>query len=133
MAAFEARSTLLRLALPGPLGVLVLLTAFAPLAYIGRLLVTGVDAMSVPVREAAHASARIRGGRSDGWASESSVIRQVPFAIRENRYPLAAAAAAFVALVGLAVAIGGLGSTAVAETPGVEGAGPTPSTVIVGP
>ena len=130
MAAFEARSTLLRLALPGALGVLVLLAAFAPLVYLGRLLLTGIDATAPAVRDAVHATARIRGGRSDGWASETSTIRNVPVAIRQNRYPLAAAAAAFVALVGLAVAIGGLGSTSVGEAPGSEGPGPSPSTIV---
>jgi formate hydrogenlyase subunit 3/multisubunit Na+/H+ antiporter MnhD subunit len=132
MAAFEARSTLLRLALPGPVGVLMLLAAFAPLAYLGRLLLTGVDAMSPPVRDAAHATARVRGGRADGWANESSIVRAVPLMIRANRFPLAAAAAALVAFVGVSVAIGGLGSTAVGEVPGGEQAAPSASAGVVG-
>jgi NADH:ubiquinone oxidoreductase subunit 2 (subunit N) len=42
LAAFEARSTLVDLAVDGPLGVLVVLGALAPLAYYGRLLSIGL-------------------------------------------------------------------------------------------
>ena len=131
MAAFDARADLVRLALPGPIGVLVLVTAFAPLAVLGRLLVSGVDAMAEPVREATHVAPRLQ-GRADGWADDRSPVRLVPAAIRANRQPLAAAAAVLVAFVGLAVAVSGLGSTAVGGSPAGDQTGPGASG-IVGP
>ncbi len=117
MASFDARGTLIRLALPGPLAMIVLLAAFAPVVFIGRLLVGGVDTMAEPVRSAAHATARIRGFRMVGWAGDDSPLRVAPAAIWANRYPLAAVAAVLATILGLSVAIGGLGSTAVGEGP----------------
>ena len=123
MAAFDARATLIRLAFPGTLGVAVLVAAFAPVVYLGRMLVSGLDAMSEPVRSATHAIPRVRGGRADGWADDPSLVRYVPAAIGTNRHPIAAVAAILVALVGLSVALNGLGSTTV----GGPSAGGSPS------
>jgi NADH-quinone oxidoreductase subunit N len=120
MASFEARATLIRLAVPGPLAMVVLLAAFAPVVFIGRLLVGGVDAMAEPVRSATHATARIRDFRGAGWADDDSPLRAVPAAVRANRYPLAAVGAVLAAILGLSVAIGGLGSTTVSEGAGAH-------------
>lgn len=132
MAAFDARATLIRLAVPGPLGVLILVTAFAPLVFLGRLLVVGVDAMAAPVAATTQASPRLRHEPPDGWASDSSPIRVGAAVIRANRHPLAAAAAIVLALIGLSVAVGGLGSTAVGGSPSGHQTGPSPSG-LVGP
>ena len=129
MAAFDARANLIRLALTGPIGVLVLVTAFAPLVVLGRLLVSGVDAMAAPVREATNVAPRLR-GRADGWADDPSPVRLVPAAIRGNGRPLAAAAAVLVAFVGLAVAVNGLGSTVVGGASGGDQSGPAASGVV---
>ncbi len=129
MAAFDARADLVRLALPGPIGVLVLVTAFAPLVVLGRLLVSGVDAMAAPVREATNVAPRLR-GRADGWADDPSPVRLVPAAIRANGRPLAAAAAVLVAFVGLAVAVSGLGSTVVGGASGGDQTGPGAAGVV---
>jgi formate hydrogenlyase subunit 3/multisubunit Na+/H+ antiporter MnhD subunit len=128
MAAFDARATLIRLAVPGPVGVLVLATAFAPLVFLGRLLVTGTDAMAGAVRDALRARPRLHGGRADGWADDTSRVRVGVSLARANRFPLAAAAAVLVAIVGLSVAVGGLGSTAVGGSSGeVPGSSPAAS------
>ncbi len=131
MANFEARATLIRLALPGPLAMIVLIAAFAPVLFIGRLLVRGVDAMAEPVRSATHASVRISGLSMAGWADDRSPLRAVPAAIRTNRYPLAAAAAVLAAVLGLAVAIGGLGSTALSDAP--QGYEPSSTELVTSP
>lgn len=132
MAAFDARATLIRLAVPGPVGVLILVTAFAPLVYYGRLLLTGVDAMTGPVREAAGAQVRLRGGRGDGWAEDRSPARLAVAVVRANRYPLAAASAVLVAFIGLGVAINGLGSTTVGGSTG-DRPSASPSVVVGSP
>ena len=130
MAAFDARANLIRLAVPGPIGVLVLVSAFAPLLYLGRLALAGVDAMATPVQDATHAIPRVRGERADGWALDPSPIRQVPALVRANRHPLAAGAALLVALVGLSLAVGGLGSTSVGGPPSSDQPSPSPSALI---
>jgi formate hydrogenlyase subunit 3/multisubunit Na+/H+ antiporter MnhD subunit len=125
MANFDARGTLIRLAMPDPIGVLVLVAALAPLVYLGRLLLTGIDAMTETIRLAVQAVPRLRPERDGGWALDASPIRAAPAAIRANRLPLAAAAALLVAVVGLAVATGGLGSTQAGGLP--FGGQPAPS------
>ena len=131
MASFEARATLIRLAVPGPLAMIVLLAAFAPVVFIGRLLVGGVDAMAEPVRSATHATARIRDLRGAGWGDGDSPWRAVPAAVRANRYPLAAVGAVLAAILGLSVAIGGLGSTTVSE--GAGGYEPSSTEIVTSP
>ncbi len=127
MAGFDARATLIRLALPGPVGILVLIAAFAPVIVLGRLLLSGVDAMSGPVRDAGHAVPRRQGDRPAGWAEDPSRVRSMTGMVRANRYPLAGSAAILAALVGLSVAIGGLGSTAVGGPSSGGQPGPTPA------
>jgi len=109
----------------------VLLTAFAPVVFIGRLLVGGVDAMAEPVRSATHATARIRDFRVAGWGDGDSPLRAVPAAVRANRYPLAAVGAVLAAILGLSVAIGGLGSTTVSE--GAGGYEPSSTEIVTSP
>ncbi|MBI2763384.1 MAG: hypothetical protein HYX54_06515 [Chloroflexi bacterium] len=129
-AGFEARSTLLRLALPAPISSLVLVTAFAPIVFLGRLLVDGVGAMSPAVR-ATPGMAIVHGeGAWGAWAGDRTPTRLVPALIRTNRLPLAAAAAALAAVIGLSVSIGGLGSTAVAGVPSAGVGTPLPSGVV---
>lgn len=116
-AGFEARGTLIRLAVPGPAGTLVLLTAFAPLIFLGRLVVDGLGAGAGPVREATGISPDFDLGRSVAWAGDRAPRRVVPAMIRTNRLPLAAATAILATLVGLSVSIGGLGSTTLTDVP----------------
>jgi hypothetical protein len=114
MAAFDARSRLVAAAIPGPAGIVVLVAALAPLAYLGRLLVTGLRAPSVAVRSADGTSLRWRGGRTDGWGGTRSkgaavaVVLAIPAEIRGNRLALAALAAIGLAALGIAVAAFGV-------------------------
>lgn len=112
MAAFAARATLVELALPAPLDVAVLLAAFAPLAYLGRILVAGLGSTSEEVRAAGDLRPTLRGLRPGGWTGASAVIaaRSIPDLVWSNRFVLAASSALAVAAIGLAVAIGGLGA-----------------------
>ncbi|MEO7663549.1 MAG: hypothetical protein ABIV26_00350, partial [Candidatus Limnocylindrales bacterium] len=120
MATFEARGALTGAALDAPFDLFVLVAAFAPAFYLGRLLVAGLGPMSEPVREAATgwpgaaAPARrlagFRGYRPGGWSSMSPVgaARATPDAVRANRFALAAGAALLLAAVGLSVATTGV-------------------------
>ncbi|MES2210880.1 MAG: proton-conducting transporter membrane subunit [Chloroflexota bacterium] len=131
-AGYEARATLLRLALPGPVSTLVLIAAFAPAIFLGRLLVDGVGAMSPLVRASTGASLVGRGS-AGAWAGDRTPVRMLPAVIRANRLALAAAAAVLAATVGLSVAIGGLGSTTPNEGPAGGDAAPTPSSSVGAP
>lgn len=113
MATFAARGVLTELALPAPLDVVVLLAAFAPVAYLGRILVVGLDRMSEATRGAEGTRPRLRGLRPEGWTGTSvaAAIGTVPSAVRANRFVLAAGSAVIAAVIGLAVATGGLGAT----------------------
>jgi NADH-quinone oxidoreductase subunit N len=127
MATFAARGVLTELALPAPFNAAVLLGAFAPIVYLGRILVVGLDRMSDASRAAQGARPRLRSLRPDGWTGTSLAtgIRAVPVAIRGNRFVLAAGSAIVVAIIGLAVATGGLGATGsdqpVGGEPGANG------------
>ena len=132
-AGFEARATLLRLALPGPVSTLVLIAAFAPVIFLGRLLIDGLGSLSTPVRDAAGVAPEAGRGRAGAWAGNRTPIRVVPSVIRANRLPLAAASAVLAALVGLAVAVGGLGSTALQGGPSGQDIGPTSSSTVDAP
>lgn len=112
MATFTARGVLTELALPAPLDIVVLVAAFAPIVYLGRILIIGLDRMSEPVRTAESAQVRLRGFRRAGWSDGSlrALSRAIPGAVRLNRLVLAAGAALLAALLGLAVATNGLGA-----------------------
>lgn len=121
-AGFEARATLVRLALPGPIGAIVLVGSFAPLIYLGRLLVDGVGPMSTTVRGVA--GGLVEGpSRTGSWTGDRSPRRLVPVLLREHRLTLAASCAVAVAVLGLAISIGGLASTVPGG--GIRGASPS--------
>jgi hypothetical protein len=108
LAAFDARATLVDLALDGPLAVLVLLATFGPLAFYGRLLLVGV--------------ASPEGGRTGG-GSGSGFGRPVvtPLDLTDlrgwlartwsgNRMTGALGSAALLAVLALAVSAGAFGT-----------------------
>ncbi len=123
-AGFEARATLIRLAVPGPLAVLVLATAFAPVLFLGRLLIDGFAPATSLVRDASGVVPVYDLGRAGAWAGDRTPLRLVPAIVRANRLPLAAATAVLAAVVGLSVSIGGLGST-LSDPASGNGPGPT--------
>lgn len=125
MATFAARATLTGEALASPFDAFVLLAAFAPLAYLGRVLVVGLGAPSEAVRAAERTMPRLRGIRPTGWTASTAAAaaRTVPDAIRTNRFAIAAAAALLVAVVGLGVATVGLGSNGADQPTGEPGVG----------
>jgi hypothetical protein len=125
MATFSARGALTDLALPAPFATLVLLAAFAPVVYLGRVLIIGLDRMSDATRAAASAGPRLRDLRPSGWSGPSipALVRAAPRALRENRFALAAGSAILVAVIGLAVAMGGLTAVAPGEPAGAARAG----------
>lgn len=114
MAAFDARYRLVATAIPGPVGIVVLAAALAPLAYLGRLLLTGLRVPSGAVRSADGTSLRWRGGRTEGWGGARSkgavvaVVLAIPAEIRANRMALATLAAIGLAALGIAVAAFGV-------------------------
>ncbi|MEO5919025.1 MAG: proton-conducting transporter membrane subunit [Candidatus Limnocylindrales bacterium] len=108
-AGFEARTTLIWLALPGPVAIAVLIAAFAPLIFLGRLVVDGLGVMSGHVRSAPGVDVVFGWATTGGWEGDRALWRAVPVAVLANRLPLAAGAAVLVAAVGLSVAIGGMG------------------------
>ncbi len=127
-AGFEARATLVRLAVPEPFGAIVLIAAFAPVIFLGRLLVDGVAAAAMPVRDAKGIRIELDASRTGAWAGQRTPRRLVPALVRANRLPLAAAIAVLAAVVGLSVSIGGLGSTTLTDIPtGSEGVPATTS------
>lgn len=132
-AGFEARATLIQQAIPSPLSMLVLLVAFAPLVYLGRLLVDGIGAPSRIVRSAPGVDIILERSAAGGWTGARTPIRLALSLLRANRLPLAAAAAILAAVVGLSVSIGGLGSTAQGQGASGDGAGSTPSGAVVAP
>jgi len=126
MATFAARSLLTEAAVASPFDLFVLAAAFAPLVYLGRILVVGLDRMSDAVRGSEGTRPRLRGFRPAGWTAGSApaVVMAVPTAfqaaIRANRFALAAGSALLVAVIGLGVATAGLGGAAVEQPLGGE-------------
>ena len=110
MATFEARGLLVGAAVAAPLDLFVLAAAFAPVVYLGRILVVGLDRMSDTVRSGERTLPRLQGIRPAGWTGVSATIlaRAIPAAIRANRFALAAVSALLVSIIGLAVATAGL-------------------------
>lgn len=109
MAVFDARATLVGEALPQPISALVLVGSYAPVLFLGRLLVAGAGAPAPSIRDAAHAAIRLTFDPGAGWQHDRSPVHLVRHALRENRYPLAAIASLLAALVGLVLAMRGLG------------------------
>lgn len=103
LAAFEARQTLVALAVDGPLGALVLLATLAPVAYYGRLLLVGLAPPDGPSE--LEAGWRPRVDRLDltalaGWWRKTW---------EENRVFSSALIAALLALMALVTAAGAFG------------------------
>jgi NADH:ubiquinone oxidoreductase subunit 2 (subunit N) len=132
LAAFEARSRLVDLALDGPLNLVARLGVLASAGYFARLLVSGFSPPSARVALAVDLQPAWPGGGPDRVSGD--VVRQVPGAIRQNRRPAAALAIFGLALLGLAVASGAFRGPALAAQPGPAasaapspGASPSPS------
>jgi hypothetical protein len=124
LAAFEARRSLVDLALGSPLQILVFLGTFAPLAYYGRLLAIGLFR---PERAPAD------GGMAGRPHRTPVDLNDVRGSIRTfwaaNRAASSVLVASLTALLALTVSAGGLGGPAAAAglPPGLEG--PTESFV----
>ena len=119
MAAFDARASLVNLAVGAPLGALVLLGTFAPLAYEARLLVIGVR------RPPAEVPAPVgRGGLPRRTPLDLTDARTSAATFwATNRAALASLLTVGLAVLSLVVAAGGLGGPAAAAgfAPGAEG------------
>ena len=105
LAAFEARSSIIALAIEGPLGALVLLGALSPLLYYGRLLLVGV-------------------GRPEGGLAGGGRLRPVVAPVdltdirtwlsrtwSDNLLVTATGGAALLAILALAVSFGAFGAS----------------------
>jgi hypothetical protein len=105
LAAFDARGSIVRLAIDGPLGVLVLLGTLLPLAYYGRLLVVGATR---PAED---------GGSAVAWRPVVSPLdltdirRWLRRTWSDNLTPTATAGAALLAILALAVSSGAFGAS----------------------
>ncbi|HEX5823000.1 MAG TPA: proton-conducting transporter membrane subunit [Candidatus Limnocylindrales bacterium] len=143
--AWQARTALIDLVLPTPIGALVTLAPLGAIAIYGRILLVGVGRPSPAVTE----------GRSErpGWpgplprrpivghggleraferishalGGALDVLWVVPAAGRQNRMPLAALAVLLLSGLGFLVAAGGFGVTDAARAVPVIGSGPGPS------
>ena len=124
LAAFEARQSLVRLALGGPLQLLVFLGTFAPLAYYGRLLVIGLSSPDSP-----RTDERMPGLPQRTPLDLNDVRGSARTFWTANRSASSVIVASLVAVLALTVAAGGLGGPAAArgQAPGLEG--PTESFV----
>ena len=147
LAVWEARGTLVDLAIDGPLEAVVALGALASVAYYARLLAVGMGRPSPaviagsrswlqrPRREFTRArrslaagdtggrAARIDGARSrvGGWTDTLGPVWRL------NRTPIAAAIVLALSLSGLAVAAGGFGVAEAARAPAPQAGATTPS------
>jgi formate hydrogenlyase subunit 3/multisubunit Na+/H+ antiporter MnhD subunit len=108
LAAFDARGTIVALAIDGPLGALVLLGALSPLLYYGRVLLVGV-------------------GRPAGGAASARSLRPVVSPVdltdlrswltrtwSDNLAVTATGGAALLAILALAVSFGAFGASSAA-------------------
>jgi formate hydrogenlyase subunit 3/multisubunit Na+/H+ antiporter MnhD subunit len=146
LLAFDARATVIKLAIDGPIQGLVLGAVFLPLLYYGRLLATGFGRPSPEV--AAVADDRPRGlgavpasvdgtgaGRAAGGAVGRAAVRagSVLDLAAVNRGPLVAGLVIVLAATALTVASGGFGfvgvtDAAVEAAPVLANGGETPIT-----
>ncbi len=119
LAAFDARATLVDLAVPSPFSVLVLLGTFAPLAYEARLFVIGAR------RPPAEVPAPVgRGGLPRRTALDVNDVRGSAGTFWSvNRAAVASLLTVVLAVGALVVAAGGLGGpeAAAGVAPGAEG------------
>jgi hypothetical protein len=134
LASFDARSSLVNLALPGPLGTIVLLGTLAPLAYYGRLLAVGLSKPDRVIQPVDDWLPRIMPPDLTGirvWLSTTWDV---------NRAFSTAAIAAMLGILALATSAGAFGGPAAAaglapsletsrEVPGPLASGAIPSPV----
>ena len=119
LAAFDARASLVDLALGAPLGFLVMLGTFAPLAYEARLLVVGLRR---PPAEVPAPLGRV--GLPRRTALDLTDLREsVAIFWTTNRAALASLLTVGLAMLAVVVATGGLGGPEAAKgfAPGGEG------------
>ena len=137
--AWQARSTLIDLALPGPFALIVTIAPIGALAIYGRILLVGSARPGLAVREGRSERPRWpepvarrpivgRGGFERGFQRAShalggalDVLWVFPATIRTNRMPLAAIAVFLLSGLAFVVAGGGLGVTEAARAVPVVG------------
>lgn len=108
-ALFDARTELVFGALPGLAGIVGLVLALTPIAYLGRVAAAGVGAPSGPVAAVPPSALRLPGARASGWsrASIGQLVRTVPRGLREYRTPLMAAGVLILAIVAIILSLVG--------------------------
>jgi hypothetical protein len=145
-AAWQARSTLIDLALPRPIAVLVMIAPIAGIAIYGRILLVGVGQPDTAVRAGRGERPRWPaslprrpmagvGGLERGFERASHALSGtldvawlLPTAVRTNRMPLAAVAVLLLSGLAFLVAGGGLGVREAARAvPQAAGANAGPS------
>ncbi|MEA2609437.1 MAG: NADH-quinone oxidoreductase subunit [Chloroflexota bacterium] len=111
LAAFDARSSLVRLALDGPAASMVLLGTLAPLAYYGRLLVIGLGRPSGATRPADRAIEWRPRARRPDLTSPGAWLKTT---WQGNRAFSGAVIAAMLGVLALATSVGAFGGPAAA-------------------
>jgi formate hydrogenlyase subunit 3/multisubunit Na+/H+ antiporter MnhD subunit len=124
MAAFSARATLLDLAVPTPLAVVLLAAALASLVYYGRLLAIGLLRPTETVLQAAERPVRRQPDPYAARPRPRSAGRRIGVRLPDagslwiaRRTAIAAAAVLVLAAVSIGVAGGAFGVRAAAEAP----------------
>jgi formate hydrogenlyase subunit 3/multisubunit Na+/H+ antiporter MnhD subunit len=145
--AWQARSTLIQLALPGPIALLVTIAPLGAAAIYGRILYLGIQLPGTAVGEGRSERPRwptpvprrpmvgVTGPErafergSHAWSALIDTLWVLPAAGRLNRVPIAAVAVLLLSGLAFLVAGGGLGvpdaARAVPEASGGSGPGPT--------
>ena len=110
MALFAARATLVAASVSGWPGAVLLVLAFSPALYLGRVLAIGAGTASPAIAATPSWRPRWRGGRVDGWSSRPlrALAWALPAEIRANRTPLIALLAIVIAVLAFGVAIVGV-------------------------
>ena len=111
MSLFDARISLIDGALSGLPALVLLLVAFSPIVYLGRVGLTGLGPTSAAVDAAPSPRLRWTGGREPGWSRRPvrGLVRAIPAEVRANRPALTALAVVALAVLGLMIAAVGVG------------------------
>ena len=118
LAAFDARIMLVDLAIGGPVGFLVILATFAPLAYYGRLFAVGLARPSATEEGVAGTAARPHPWRPRLEALDlTDVLGWTRRSLDANRVFATAAIAVLLSTLALATSAGAFGGPAAAEAP----------------